>query len=50
MKAFMILLKKITAALREFALSGGERCSKCGVCHHVCGLIDPKNPPRAREE
>lgn len=39
MTALWHALRKVCTRLRATSADSGHTCLRCGVCHHVCGLL-----------
>ena len=53
MAALWHALRTVCARLRAAPAYSGHTCLRCGVCHHVCGLLGrhkPRNDAKALEE
>lgn len=53
MTALRLALRQTFERLRAAWADNGQICQRCGVCHHVCGLLrrpKPRNDAKVLEE
>lgn len=52
MRSMRSLMGAIASTLKKLASRNENSCGRCGVCHHVCGMLktSPQKSTKARED